>query len=343
MAVTSDEIGHAFEWDRGLALQGPSRLLLERFRPPAAPPPPIPSQPISKTTRSVPKRRKATALSEGLWMRTAFIYSDFHNRKVISEYFLNTATEEFGAEAINVSTRQDVVGAAKKWWRDYIPAPSVIGPSDFYVAGMMHLQDVWRGNTFSASTTHKGDFVLRSSEHETVDMMPSALSGYRHAQTDSFEAVILPCWSVYLLVILPAEGKDILQLESHLMNDPAALDNALKPEVGDVELPRLRFQSETDLGPSLQRMGVRQVFKNLDLVNIPNSHLKQVAQKVDLEINEQGIRANAGTVVNGIYGGVGGGIVPFHMKVNRPFLFLIRDHLTNSLVFLGAVMDPAAH
>jgi hypothetical protein len=25
-----------------------------------------------------------------------------------------------------------------------------------------------------------------------------------------------------------------------------------------------------------------------------------------------------------------------------PFLFFIRDHLTNSLLFLGAVMDPAA-
>ena len=67
-------------------------------------------------------------------------------------------------------------------------------------------------------------------------------------------------------------------------------------------------------------------------------------QKVDIEVNEDGIRANAGTVANGVYGGImGRQLLPFHMKVNRPFLFLIRDDLTGTLIFIGAVMDPAQH
>src|SRR5262249_29882816 len=119
------------------------------------------------------------------------------------------------------------------------------------------------------------------------------------------------------------------------------LDAMRDREVGDVELPKLKMKIETDLTPALQQMGVRQVFNELDIIRIAQSRFQHVVQKVELEIDENGIRANAGTIANGVYGGIMGGVpTPFHMKVNRPFIFLIRDNLTNSLVYLGAVMDP---
>ena len=145
--------------------------------------------------------------------------------------------------------------------------PIANGDSDFYIAGMMHLADVWRGSTFGG--TYKGEFTLASGQHESVDMMPSELSNYSHARTDSFEAIELHCWSRYLLVIVPKPGMDIFQLEDALANDPQVVDRSLKSEPGDVELPRMQFQFQTDFAPSLQRMGVRQVFRNLDFVNIP--------------------------------------------------------------------------
>jgi serine protease inhibitor len=41
-----------------------------------------------------------------------------------------------------------------------------------------------------------------------------------------------------------------------------------------------------------------------------------------------------------VYGGVVGGQEPFHVKLDRPFVFLVRDQTTNVLLFIGAVMDP---
>ena len=178
-----------------------------------------------------------------------------------------SSTAEFGAAVINVNTPGELESARRKWWQDYVPSPTVIGPCDFYVAGMMHLADVWRGSTFGG--TYKGEFTLASGQHESVDMMPSELSNYSHARTDSFEAIELHCWSRYLLVIVPKPGMDIFQLEDALANDPQVVDRSLKSEPGDVELPRMQFQFQTDFAPSLQRMGVRQVFRNLDFVNIP--------------------------------------------------------------------------
>jgi len=71
------------------------------------------------------------------------------------------------------------------------------------------------------------------------------------------------------LVIVPKPGMDIFQLEDALANDPQVVDRSLTSEPGDVELPKMQFQFQTDFAPSLQRMGVRQVFRNLDFVNIP--------------------------------------------------------------------------
>ncbi len=89
-------------------------------------------------------------------------------------------------------------------------------------------------------------------------------------------------------------------------------------------------------------MGLKQVFEDLgQIISIPKSHLTRVFQKVEIEVNRQGIRANAETVGGIVYGGVTGGLNPFHVQLNRPFVFLIREQNTNALLFLGAVMDPS--
>lgn len=334
LAATRQEIIHAFQWE-GINLNGPSQLLYERFQPPDE----VVERPALKTESSKTAANETRAkFGSALWMRTAFIY---RGKNAISRYFLSTATSEFGMDAINIDRTKNLEATRKQWWRGRIPEPTVMAPSDLYAAGMIHLQDVWRGNIFLGSRIHKGDFQVGSWKHKTVDMMPSELGSYRYFRTDSFEAVMLPCWSVYLLVVLPAEGKDVFQIESQLANMMPTLDAELKPWLGDIELPKFRFQFETDLRPSLQKMGVSHVFEDLDIATIPQSRLKEVAQKVEIEVNEQGIRANAGTVMNGIYGGITAGSSPFHMKVNRAFIFLIRDNLTNSLVFIGAVTNPA--
>jgi serine protease inhibitor len=332
--ATIQEINQAFGWKGGVN-EGASRLLLERFRPPLPPPLRTDSKGRSEIRN---KNRNPPPRSSNLWMKTAFIY---RGRNTIYDSFLQQASRDFGLQIVNIEGPKSVDTEAAQWWSDDVPKPAVIGPSDFYSAGMMHLQDVWRGNTFSY--TRKGDFFLTPRDRETVDVMPSEMESFRHAENKHFEAIDLRCWTVYLTVVLPGEGMDILQLENELAENPGELDSAMKYEPGEVELPKIRMQLDVDLTPALQQMGVQQVFTNLDVVKVPDSRLKHVVQKIDLEVNEQGIRANAGTVANGVYGGVMGAAIPFHMTVNRPFLFLIRDNLTDSLLFLGEVFNPAIH
>lgn len=91
-------------------------------------------------------------------------------------------------------------------------------------------------------------------------------------------------------------------------------------------------------------MGVRRIFETNTLVNMAPQRdggiLRGVAQKTEITVDENGIRADSGTVGHGVFGGMMGALQPFHMTLNRPFLFFIRDSVTGALLFAGAVMDP---
>jgi len=56
-------------------------------------------------------------------------------------------------------------------------------------------------------------------------------------------------------------------------------------------------------------------------MRVPGSYLSEVNQSVDIAVDRSGPN-------------------PFHVKLDRPFLFLIRDNTTNVLLFIGAVTDP---
>ena len=172
-------------------------------------------------------------------------------------------------------------------------------------------------------------------------MLTSELEEYLYAKTNSFEAVALPCNCAYLVVLLPAPGRNLMDLEHELVQKPERLDAALKRRLGKIDLPPFRIRSEANYRPLLEKMGIRQIFKDLPgIVKIPNSYFDEINQKAGIEVDQEGIRADAETVGGGVLQGEIVASESFHMKLNRPFLFLVRDKTTNALLFIGAVMDP---
>jgi serine protease inhibitor len=219
--------------------------------------------------------------------------------------------------------------------------PRISSRNDVLVSSGTHLRTAWTGNTFSLSEPFPGEFETVSGR-TAVPMLRSEVSTYRYAKTQTFEAVVLPCNRAYLLAVLPAPGQDILSFERGLIASLDAVDAALKPQAGYVTLPPFHIRIEANLRPYLEEMGIRQVFKDLGtIMKVPGSRLTETNQHVDIQVNRGGIRADAETVGGAIYGGVMTASEPFSMTLNRPFVFLIRDSTTDTLLFLGAVVDPS--
>jgi serpin B len=65
-----------------------------------------------------------------------------------------------------------------------------------------------------------------------------------------------------------------------------------------------------------------------------NAYIHDVLHKTFVEVNEEGTEAAAATAVPATLG------VPHSFNADHPFLFLIRDNASGSILFMGRVVDP---
>jgi serpin B len=110
----------------------------------------------------------------------------------------------------------------------------------------------------------------------------------------------------------------------------------------DLTLPRFAFESRFDLETVLAAMGMPLAFTpQADFSGMaPGGELfiGDVIHQANVSVSEAGTEAAAATAVEVLVTGEPGD--PITVRVDRPFLFLIRDMQTGTMLFLGRVMDP---
>jgi serpin B len=93
-------------------------------------------------------------------------------------------------------------------------------------------------------------------------------------------------------------------------------------------------------------MGMKTAFgKAADLSGMSERQLfvSAVRQQAFVEVDEQGTEAAAVTMVTTPSSGIPETPPkPFQMIVDRPFLFLIADERTETILFMGAMFEPGA-
>lgn len=329
-ASVRKEMGDAFGWGEYPNLSVPARMLLAAFEKPKKEP--------SQTRQGSQTLRFPRYPPEGAWITNDVLYS---GKDTLSARFVSDAQKYYGVTFKSTGSRHPLTADVKNAGHGNL-LPTTSGQDDILISSGTHLQTAWSGNTFSMSRPRQGGFTTASGDLKQVEMLDSELSGYLYAKTDTFEAVVLPCNNAYMLAILPDSGKSLRDLETLLSDSPDSVDAALKKQLGVVTMPTFHFQFETKLREQMEQMGIKKPFEDLGaLIRIPKPHLTEVSQRTDIQVDQNGIRASAESIVGAIYGGIGTAQTAFHLELNRPFIFLIRDRTTNALMFLGVVSDPS--
>jgi serine protease inhibitor len=336
---SSNEYRTAFHWDRDYGTMAGAKMLLLRFEKPKAYP--KPHAPAKKLDPAIEKYLQS-GKPEQLWLSAAFLY---RGRGSLSQDFMDKVTYDFGFpfRAVDEGAPQSEVLA--KNWDPALPMPKITSSNDFWITSFTHLRTSWAGNTFADTKGESRDFHLNSGEVIQAAYLKSESSSYPYVHTDKFEAVQLSCWQASILFVLPAPGANVWELEAALAKDPDLVEPQLARREGDVQMPTFHFSYEGDLRNSLEKMGVKRAFTNpTTFLNMSPGRaggiLLGVAQKTEITVDGNGIRADSGTIVGGVYGGIRAVQAPFHMTLDRPFLFVIRDNLTRALLFIGVVMNP---
>jgi serpin B len=143
-----------------------------------------------------------------------------------------------------------------------------------------------------------------------------------------------------MTVILPDAGR-FDDVERSL--DPSHLGSiaqSLRTTSVDLSLPKLRLEDRSNLVPALTHLGMTDAFGNADFSGITGTkelHISQVVHDASIDVDEKGTEAAAAT---GIVIAVSGRVISRSVKIDRPYIFLIRDSATNTILFLGRVTDP---
>lgn len=200
---------------------------------------------------------------------------------------------------------------------------------------------------FEEDKTKEAPFTLISGEKVDVPMM-NQTAEFNYMETEDFQGLELPYVDdeLSMIILLPRKVDELSNLEKLLSLEKFSgwLGRLSKRKV-IVSVPKFRMTSRFGLAGVLRSMGMMDAFSvkaNFSGMNGKRDlFISAVVHKAYVDVNEEGTEAAAATaVVMRLKSAMPAQIPVF--RADHPFLFLIRDNKSGSILFIGRAMNPAA-
>ncbi len=197
------------------------------------------------------------------------------------------------------------------------------------------------------------DFHKLGGETVAVPMMNSS-DKRRYASGDGYQAIELSYKfsSMSMTILLPDSGT-FQEFEGSLDDKLAAqVTEGLESRMVNLTMPRFKFESTFDVIDMLKSMGMTNAFdiKKANFSGMDGKsciagdadclYLSNVFHKAFVDVDEEGTEAAAATAVIAVPSSAPPG-PPVEVIVDRPFIFLISDRATGTILFVGRVLDPS--
>jgi serpin B len=182
----------------------------------------------------------------------------------------------------------------------------------------------------------------------TVDCKMMKIRGrFDYYEDDDVQIIDLPYGDGYfsMTIFLPKPDVDIDEFTSAL--DESRWENyltSLSSDSGTLELPKFKLEYKLKMNDVLKALGMSIAFdpQQADFSRINPDvelYISKVLHKTFVQVDEEGTEAAAVTVVEMNLTSIGGD-EEFYMTVNRPFLFVIREHHSETILFVGKMIQP---
>ncbi|HEY4633982.1 MAG TPA: serpin family protein [Candidatus Limnocylindrales bacterium] len=221
--------------------------------------------------------------------------------------------------------------------------PGVLTPDTrLALVNAIYLKAPWL-TPFLADATKPGPFTRADGSTVEVPMM-SLGAALPYAEGDGWRAVELPYvgGSLALTVIVP---DDLARFEATLDAEGlAAIIGAFAEREVSLVLPKFGIATKAQLKDVLTALGMPSAFDpdRADFSGITAEerlYITDVIHQANIDVDEMGTEAAAATAV--VMGTTSAPAEPVSLRVDRPFLFALRDLPTGTVLFLGRVADPS--
>jgi serpin B len=271
--------------------------------------------------------------------------------------FLQVARDDFGAEirGADFASGSAAAEAEINSWVEQKTAGKITGllppgtldqKTRMALVNAVYFKGRWEHPFDPRGTLPRPFFILPGTSVGVTQM--TVRGNFRAASDPACDFIELPYQGgeLSMVIFLPRERDGLPALEESLDSASltvrlASLDFTSERRV-HVTLPRFKMTYSVELTGALRNLGIAAAFDpseaDFSAINGKRDlHVSTVLHKAFIDVNEAGTEAAAAT-----FGGMVALGIPIsdEFRVDHPFLFLIRDNLTGSLLFLGRVEDP---
>ncbi len=214
--------------------------------------------------------------------------------------------------------------------------------SMMFLINAIYFKGAWHSK-FDPKDTYKGTFTKLNGEKQDCDMMKQE-SQFKYYSNEYFQIVDMPYsfgdWS--MTIFLPQFGRSFNECVSAFTKDNYEQWIAnLDTQKIIIEMPKFKIEYKTSLNNTLKKLGMgiafipgEADFTNMSKTDGKNFFINSVKHKTFIQVDEVGTEAAAVTSVEIIVVSM-----PPHLIMDRPFLFVIRDTHSGSILFIGKILE----
>lgn len=294
---------------------------------------------------------------DGVWVdQTLSLQPSF--QQIVSTHFKAALSSvDFQNKAVEVTN--EVNSWAEKETngliKELLPLGSVNNATRLIFANALYFKGAWN-DKFDASKTEDYEFHLLNGSPVKVPFMTSKKKQFIRA-FDGFKVLGLPYkqgedkrqFTMYFF--LPNAKDGLAALVEKVASESELLQHKLpfgKVEVGDFRIPKFNISFGLETSDMLKELGVVLPFSGGGLTKMVNSSVSQnlcvsnIFHKSFIEVNEEGTEAAAATAATILLRSAMSTPPRLDFVADHPFLFMIREDLTGTIIFVGQVLNPLA-
>jgi serpin B len=290
-------------------------------------------------------------IANGMWAQKGYGFLDSYSDLVADRYRAGLNSADFTIEGEREKTRQEINEWVAQKTNDKIKG--LLSKSDlddltrFVLVNAIWFYGDWE-QPFTRESTMTKDFSLNDGSKVNVPFM-NRHGRYRYFEDARLKAVEIPYKDnkASMIIFLPVKYEGIAEMAGALkFNYYQEITNLLQFTDLKLSVPKFKATSRFNLAQTLSDMGMPVAFSPggadfSGMTGFRNLYISDVIHQAFINVDEKGTEAAAATAVVGRSMAAMPSPDVKYFIADHPFVFIIRDNATGSILFMGTVMNPA--